>query len=115
MERCKPARPLSALTRTAAVVISLAAGATVAAGAPAPPPAADKRPAEDRYFDSTVRDDYQWMENWSDPALRSWVEGQNAYTRGILDQIPSRPAIRDRVAELSRDISPDYSALAYRG
>jgi len=86
-----------------------------AGGAASTPPAAPKRPVENQYFGRTVRDDYQWMENWSDPALKSWVADQNAYTRGVLDQLPARTAIRDRVAELSRDIAPDYSALDYRG
>src|SRR5580765_2303438 len=96
------------------VAFTAMAGVSFAAS-PSTPPPADKRPVEDRYFGDTVRDDYQWMENWSDPGVKSWVESQNAYTRGVLDQIPSRAAIRDRVAELSRDISPDYAALEYRG
>ena len=97
-----------------ALVLIAVAYPVVAASPPAPPPA-DKHPVEDHYFGDTVRDDYQWMENWSDPALKPWVDQQNTYTRGILDQIPSRAAIRDRVAELSRDISPDYASLVYRG
>jgi prolyl oligopeptidase len=85
-----------------------------AATAPAAPPVAEKRPVETSYFGVPVTDDYQWLEDWSDPAVKSWVEGQNAYTRDVLDSIPARPAIRDRVAELSRDIAPDYTALAFR-
>jgi len=85
------------------------------ASAPTKPPAAAKHPVENHYFSTTVRDDYEWMENWSDPALRSWVAAQNAYTRSVLDKLPSRTAIRDRVAELSRDIAPDYFALQYKG
>jgi len=110
-----PGRALSqAVVGFAGFAFTALAGVSFAAS-PSTPPPADKRPVEDRYFGDTVRDDYQWMENWSDPGVKSWVEGQNAYTRGVLDQIPARPAIRDRVAELSRDISPDYSALEYRG
>src|SRR5262249_35930226 len=74
-----------------------------------------KHASENRYFGTTVKDDYQWMEDWSDSSLRSWVAAQNAHTRGVLDQLPSRTAIRDRVAELSRSIAPDYAALEYRG
>ena len=96
-------------------LVSYAWSPARAADTPGKPPAAVPQPVENRYFDTTVKDDYQWMENWSDPAVKAWVDGQNAYTRAILDQIPSRTAIRDRVAELSRSISPDYSALDYRG
>ena len=116
MSRGKPSHPSSALASAGALLAALAMPAVNAlAAAPAGPPVADRRPIETRYFGTTVRDDYQWLEDWSDTAVKSWVETQNAYTRGVLDQIPSRTAIRDRVAELSRSISPDYSALAYRG
>src|SRR4029077_19410987 len=106
---------------TAGLVLLLAPAASPAAPAAATgkaagqPPAAAKKAAENSYFGSTVRDDYQWMEDWSDPAVKSWVDAQNAHTRGVLDKLPSRPAIRDRVAELSRSIPPDYFALEYRG
>ncbi|HEY6195614.1 MAG TPA: prolyl oligopeptidase family serine peptidase [Candidatus Eisenbacteria bacterium] len=107
----------------AAVVIALVASlvsdfvtaSARAASAPPRPPAATKRSVEHRYFGTTVRDDYQWMEDWRDPSLKPWVAAQNAYTRGVLDKLPSRTAIRDRVAELSRSIAPNYTALEYRG
>jgi prolyl oligopeptidase len=79
------------------------------------PPAAPRHTVEDHYFDTTVRDDYQWMETWSDPATQSWVAKQNAYTRKMLDGEPSRRAIRDRIDELTRSISPDYDRLVVRG
>jgi len=113
-----PSFPWSTRSRAVAVaggLVLIAVAHPALAASPPAPAAADKRPAEARYFGTTVRDDYQWMENWSDSTLKSWVESQNSYTRGVLDQIPARPAIRDRVAELSRDISPDYSSLEYRG
>src|ERR1051326_1253746 len=73
-----PARPASARAQTA----------------PPSPAAATKRSVEHRYFGTPVRDDYQWMEDWRDPSLKPWVAAQNAYTRGVLDKLPSRTAIR---------------------
>src|SRR6185369_14575433 len=119
MERRAASLPFAAVARAAAMfglLTTLAVGAPAgAAEAPAKPPVATSRPVENRYFGSVVRDEYQWLEDWSDPAVKSWVEAQNKYTRGVLDQIATRGAIRDRVAELSRDISPDYASLEYRG
>jgi prolyl oligopeptidase len=86
-----------------------------AAGPPAKPPVAARHPVESRYFGTTVRDEYQWMENWSDSSLKTWVAAQNTHTRGVLDKLPSRTAIRDRIAELSRSIAPNYTALEYQG
>ncbi len=85
------------------------------AAAPAKPPVAERKPATEHVFGRTLTDDYQWLENWSDPAVKSWVEGENAYTRGVLDRIPSRTAIRDRVAQLSEDVAPRYYNLVHRG
>ena len=107
--------PVLGIALLASLVPAFALPRVQAATARLQPPAAAKRAVEDRYFGTTVRDDYRWMEIWSDTALRPWVAEQNAYTRGVLDKLPSRTAIRDRVAELSRSIAPDYTALEYRG
>ena len=82
--------------------------------APAPLPAAPKRPAEEVYFGTAVHDDYRWLEDWSSPETRAWVDAQNAYARAILDSLPSRTAIRDPVAELRKNTSPEYFALEFR-
>ena len=103
------------------VPVTLMAAALALAAPPARgdqggrPPAAAKKPVENTYFDTTVRDDYQWMEDWSNPATKSWVDAENVYTRSILDRLPSRAPIRDRIEELTRSISPEYFGLTYRG
>jgi len=115
-------RPHSIRSRIAPTwALALAVALSTAAAAPArsedaaaPPPAA-KRPVENRYFNETIQDDYQWMENWDDPTTKTWVDGQNAYTRRVLDAIPYRSAIRDRLDELTKSIAPEYSQLIYLG
>jgi len=101
----------------AAVCAGAALVAPVSAAPPAPakPPVAARHPVENHYFDRTVRDDYQWLEDWTDPATRAWVAGENAFTRAKLDPLPARSAIRDRITELTRDVSPEYSQLRYAG
>ena len=90
--------------------------AASAAATPAPtPPGAAKRPVEDTYYGNTVREDYRWLENWSDPEVKSWVEGQNTYSRGVLDKLPQRAEILDRIQSLNRSITPHYHDLIYRG
>ncbi len=106
--------------RVALFALAVALGATGASfAAPvapvAKPPVAAKKPVTGILYGQTLKDDYGWLENWADPAVKSWVNGQNAYTRGVLDRIPSRTAIRDRVAELSEDVAPHYFKLVRRG
>ena len=62
-----------------------------------------------------VIDDYRWLEDQNDPAVRQWVDEQNRYTRSIVDRIPAREQIHARLKELYRDTSPDYLNLRYCG
>ena len=112
----------SVLPRTNAalgVTLALVALASVANSAPSRPasatlPASPKRPVHDRYFDQTVTDDYRWLENWDDPAVRRWSAAENAVTRGYLDRLPDHGAILKRLDTLTRDIAPAYSDLQFR-
>ena len=81
----------------------------------AAPPAAAKRSVEDTYWGTTVSEDYRWLENWSDPEVKGWVEGQNAYSRNALDHMPERSEIFNRIQSLNRSITPHYRDLIYRG
>jgi prolyl oligopeptidase len=47
-----------------------------------------------------VADPYRPLEDPDGPGVADWVERQNALSRQFLDAVPSRPAIRDRIAEL---------------
>jgi prolyl oligopeptidase len=47
-----------------------------------------------------IADPYRWLENAQDPEVKGWVEQQNAYTRSLLDKLPFRDAIRQRLSKL---------------
>lgn len=79
------------------------------------PPEAPKRPVTDAYHGVAVRDDYRWLEDAADPAVRAWSDGQNAWARSILDALPDREAIARRVQELEAAPTPSYWGLAFRG
>jgi len=76
---------------------------------------AARRPIIDEYHGVKVIDDYRWLEDQNDPAVRQWVDEQNRYTRSIVDRIPAREQIHARLKELYRDTSPDYLNLRYCG
>ena len=54
----------------------------------------------DTYFGTEVADPYRWLEDDRSEATGAWVEAQNAVTRGHLDAIPFRNAIRDRCEQI---------------
>jgi prolyl oligopeptidase len=81
---------------------------------PSPLPETPKKPVVDTYHGEKVQDDYQWLEDWNDPAVRAWSDAQNAHARAVLDAIPGRAQIRDRLAALRSDSSVDYFSPQHR-
>jgi prolyl oligopeptidase len=78
------------------------------------PPETPKRPVADEYHGVKVTDDYRWLENWDDPAVRQWSAAQNARTRAYLDHLPNRAAVKGRLKQLIANSSASYYALQFR-
>lgn len=71
-------------------------GATHAPTAPPTPPVAARKPVTDTYHGVTVEDPYRWLEG-DDADVRAWTDGQNRYTRHVLDALPHRDTLRDEI------------------
>jgi prolyl oligopeptidase len=93
--------------------VCLIALAALAQTLPAPPDT-PKRPVTDEYHGITVTDDYRWLENWDDPAVKQWSAAENARTRAYLDHLPARAAIKARLKQLVSDSSASYYDLQFR-
>ncbi len=76
---------------------------SIAAPAMARPPAARIQPVIDEYWGTKVTDDYRWMENPKDPDWLPFLRSQSAQTRVVLDAIPGRKALAERISALSGD------------
>jgi prolyl oligopeptidase len=96
-----------------ALALALALAGSLA-GAAGPPPPTPKKPVTDTYNGVQVVDDYRWLENYSDPAVRQWSDRQNQYARGYLDRLPARAALYDELKRLYTHPSPGYFALTSR-
>ncbi|MEO7144485.1 MAG: prolyl oligopeptidase family serine peptidase [Bryobacteraceae bacterium] len=81
----------------------------------AAPPATPKKPVADEYFGVKVPDDFRWLENFDDPAVKAWSAAENRRSRGFLDALPARPAILARLNELYGDAPQRYVSLIFRG
>jgi prolyl oligopeptidase len=66
------------------------------------PPVARVDPVRDTYFGVTVDDPYRWMEQPS-AEFEAWLDGQGAYARTVLDAVPDRSALYDRIRALRGD------------
>ncbi len=84
-------------------------------GAVPPAPVAAKKAVVDTYHGVKVEDPYQWLEKGDDPEVRKWVVGQDAHMRAVLDKLPSRDAIRERVTALLSHKAASYGVGWYRG
>ena len=90
---------------------ALLVAASAEAQTPMPPPATPKRPMVDEYHGVKVTDDYRWLENWDDPAVRAWSDAQNQHTRAYLDGLAVRETIRKWLREVANATSVSYYAI----
>jgi prolyl oligopeptidase len=60
-------------------------------------------PATDDYWGTKVTDNYRWMENSKDRDWLPFLRTQNDHTRAMIDAIPGRKALGDRISALSGD------------
>ena len=66
------------------------------------PPKARKEDINEVIHGITIADPYRWLEDQTSPETRAWIDGENRYTRSLLDPIPGRDAIRKRLTELEK-------------
>src|SRR5258708_34068065 len=90
-------------------------GAVLGIALPAQPPATPQKPVTDTYYTVKVTDNYRWLENYSDQAVRKWSDDQNRYARRYLESLPARPARCEQFTELYSNLSPGSGRLSYCG
>ena len=78
-------------------------------------PPAPKQPVSSAYHGEIVFDDYQWLEDGDSPAVKTWVAAQNKLSREVLDAIPGRESVQERIRSLAISRSNSYSALNMKG
>ncbi|MTJ79524.1 MAG: S9 family peptidase [Telmatospirillum sp.] len=93
-------------------MVAVATGPAFAADSGAPPTAVE--PVADVYHGTTVNDPYRWLEDNESQRVKEWTEAQNQRTRAVLDAIPVRDQLRDRLTELTTGASGAWVALEAR-
>ncbi len=72
------------------------------------PPPTPKKPVTTAYHGVKVTEDYRWLEDWSNPAVKKWSNDENACARKYLDALPGRNAIRARLTALLKGASSSF-------
>jgi prolyl oligopeptidase len=83
------------------------------ASAPPPPPT-PRRQVIDEYHGIKVADDYRWLENLADPAVKPWSDAQNQRSREYLDGLPVRARLKERLHEMYSGGSSKYYEVQYQ-
>lgn len=55
-----------------------------------------------------VVDSYRWLEDKDSAETRAWIKEQNEYTHALLDSLPSRDLLRNRLTSLLKVDSPIF-------
>lgn len=65
-----------------------------------PPPETEMMPVEQELHGVTLIDNFQWLEDQQSPETREWIEKQNEYTDSILNQLPNRDELKEKLTKL---------------
>jgi hypothetical protein len=79
------------------------------------PPLAPKKPVIDTYNAVKVTDDYRWLENFDDPAVKQWTDAQNAAARSFLEALPDRDALSRELRQVFQPAQARYFPIQQRG
>ena len=67
----------------------------------------------DNYFGTKVSDPYRWMEDVDAPQVKAWIDDENKLTRSVLDTVPGRERMHERLTDLMN--FERYTAPSRRG
>lgn len=81
-------------------MLVLSTGAQSLSGPNSGPPPTRRDDVVDDYHGVRVPDPYRWLEDQESLETRAWIKAQEDYTRPILDGLPGRAAIRERLTAL---------------
>ena len=79
------------------------------------PKIAKVQPVEDSYFGKKITDPYRYMENLQDPYVKNWFKSQADYSRSVLNSIPGRQSLIDKMREFDEKKSTRVSNLNITG
>ena len=80
------------------------------------PPLARRNPVTENFHGHQVTDCYRWLEDPGSPDTQRFVAEQNAYTRSVLEKVPGREKLRQRIEQLltiGRVASPRIGGSRY--
>jgi prolyl oligopeptidase len=72
-----------------------------------------RKPTAREYHGIQVSDEYEWLENGTNPAVRKWTTAQNRLARQALDSMADRRWVVAQLQSLTQSNSTEYSRPAF--
>lgn len=72
-------------------------------------------PVTDDYFGTKITDNYQWLENLKSPEVQTWFKAESDYSHIIIDKIPNRETLYNRMKQVQEMGGDSYSYAKQRG
>ncbi|AZA92258.1 Prolyl endopeptidase precursor [Chryseobacterium nakagawai] len=76
---------------------------------------APSKPVTDRYFETSIVDEYRNLENIEDVQTLNWMKSQTAYTNSVLDRIPKKNYYLEKRLEIDKRQGSSVSNLKISG
>ncbi len=77
-----------------------ALGLWAQSSAPKLPPATRVQAVREMIHGVEIVDPYRWLEDRKSPETEAWIEAQSEYTHSLLNSLPGRQALRQRLTDL---------------
>ncbi|MGZ8847858.1 MAG: prolyl oligopeptidase family serine peptidase, partial [Pyrinomonadaceae bacterium] len=94
------------------LILSLNLATATFAQQPFPPTA--KHPVTNEYHGVKVIDDYQWLEDANNAAVKEWVAAQNQFSRPLLEKLPARAELAKRLKTIFSNEPVRYYSFRQR-
>lgn len=78
-------------------------------------PATPEHPVTDDYFGTKITDSYRWLEDMKSPEVQKWFKDQADFTNSVIQKIPGRDALFNRMKEMQNLGGDNYNYIQQYG
>ncbi|NMR33571.1 S9 family peptidase [Chryseobacterium aquaticum] len=68
----------------------------------------------DNYFGTKINDNYRWMEDLKSPEVQSWFKNQSDYSHDVINKIPHRENLFNRMKEVQKMSGDSFEIIQQR-
>ncbi|WP_407510852.1 prolyl oligopeptidase family serine peptidase [Elizabethkingia anophelis] len=72
-------------------------------------------PVTDDYFGTKITDNYRWLEDLKSPEVQSWFKAQSDFSHQVIDKIPNREFLFNRMKQIQEMAGDSYGTPIQRG